>query len=60
MRLTIDPGTGDVILDYGADLPLTVDMFVTQGASTVTLSLEPPTFVGDVSSPYPSTIVEVA
>jgi len=60
MRLFLVPDTGGVILEYGADLPVTGDVFMAQGPRTVTLSVEPPTFVADAFSPYPSIIMEVA
>jgi len=54
-----DPVTSGVVLEYGAELPATGNTFLTAVTNSVTLFLEPPTFVGDVSSPYPSIIVEV-
>ncbi len=60
MRLFSVLETGDVILEYGAALPATGDMFISRSPRTVTLSVEPPTFVADVFSPYPSIIMEVA
>jgi len=58
-RILVDPVTSGVVLEYGAELPATGNTFLTAGTNSVTLFLEPPTFVGDVSSPYPSIIVEV-